>query len=499
MRHLNHLLRDPAPGTDHGPRTRCHLAPALAFALAITPSIALAQTGPATVSSPESATTAAVAAIYSEYDRLDSPGCALGVVQDGELVHARGFGSANLDYEVPITPNTVFYAASVSKQFTAAAVAHAAKAGHLSLDDDVRKWFPELPDYGTPITVRHLIHHTSGLRDYLTLMRLAGMRTADVHTADEILELVARQRELNFEPGSDYLYSNTGYLLLSELIGRATGKSLREYTTEHFFEPLGMKNTHFHDDAGHVQKNRAYSYARSRRDGFRISFLANFDQVGSGGLYTTVEDLFRWDQNFDEPKVGGEAFIDQLHERFVLTSGDTLDYAFGLRVGEYRGLRTVGHTGNMMGFKAAFVRFPDERFSVLQLCNLGDIDPLEMAHRVADVYLEDRLAPRAAESKPADAPVERALKARPTLDAEALLAYTGAYYSEELDATYRVELRDDALVVRQPLSTVRLQPADADVFEGGSIELHFERSGDAIVGFRLMAGRVRNVAFVRRP
>lgn len=441
-------------------------------------------------------------AIFAEWDRPGSPGCAIGVVHDGKLVYARGYGSANLDYDVPLTPNTVFYLASVSKQFTAAAVALAVRQGHLSLDDDVRAWVPELPDYGDRITVRHLIHHTSGLRDYLTLMRLAGMRYEDVHSEEEILDLIARQQELNFRPGDDFLYSNTGYFLLAVILERATGKTLRQFTTEHFFQPLGMDDTHFHDDAGHVQKNRAYSYVPDPEEGFRIAFLANFDQVGSGGLYSTVEDLVRWDRNFDQPTVGGKKLIGQLHERFALSSRDTLDYAFGLALGEYRGLRTVSHGGSMMGFRTAMLRFPDDHFTVVCLCNLATIDAMAMARRVADVFLADRLAPRIAEGdrQVASAASAEARKARPVADTDALIAFTGTYISQELKATYRLELRDDALVLRDALgATHTLTPVGEDVFDTGPLELHFQRDGHRITGFRLMAGRVRNLAFVREP
>lgn len=441
--------------------------------------------------------------LFERWDRADSPGCALGVIQDGELIYTRGYGSANLDYEVPLDSRSVFYMASVSKQFTAAAVALAARQGHFSLDDDIRTYFPELPDYGATITVRHLVHHTSGLRDYLQLMTLAGMNRADVHSDQAILDLIARQKELNFQSGEEYLYSNSGYFLMAELIERTTGRSFRDYTAEEIFQPLGMHDTHFHTDPGHVQKRRAIGYSSSRDQGFRIAFLANFDKVGSGGLYSTVEDMLLWDRNFEESRIGGPDFIDQLVTPGVLHDGQTMDYAFGLRLAEYRGQRTVSHGGTMMGYKTAFLRFPDERFSVVCLCNLSNIDPTALAHDVADIYLADRLAPRepavAERDDAVEAAVELARLAAPAPSPAELEAYAGSYYGEELDATYTVTVRDDGVRLRLANGTVRrAEPIEPDVFEAGAYELHFVRDGAGkITGFRLMAGRVRNLEFVR--
>ncbi|MGD2068684.1 MAG: serine hydrolase domain-containing protein, partial [Gemmatimonadota bacterium] len=215
--------------------------------------------------------------VFLDLDRTDSPGCAAGVVIDGVLAFADGWGSANLDHELPITPETVFYMGSVSKQFTAAAVALAARQGHLTLDDDVRRWFPELPDYGDTIRVRHLIHHTSGIRDYLTLLGFAG--TYEGASDEQIIRLLARQRALNFPPGERELYSNSGYFLLSELIERATGMTLPEYARREFFVPLGMRNSHFHDDPNHIVRYRATGYAPAD-GGFRMNHAWAFSQVG---------------------------------------------------------------------------------------------------------------------------------------------------------------------------------------------------------------------------
>ena len=436
--------------------------------------------------------------VFATWDQTRSPGCALGIVQDGELVLTRGYGMANLDYGIPISSSSVFYLASVSKQFTSAAVILAAQEGFLSLDDDIRQHFPEIPDYGKTVTVRHMIHHTSGLRDYLTLMDLAGMRFEDVHSNEEIVALIARQEELNFDPGDQYLYSNSGYFLLAELIGRATGMSLREFTDSRIFQPLGMTDTHFHDEANEIVPNRTISYAPDGEGGFRISYLANFDKVGSGGLYSTVEDLFRWDQNSYDPKVGGDAFLETMHTQGILNSGDTLVYAAGLNVTEHRGLRVVNHGGSMMGFKTNLLRFPDLETSIICLCNLGPINPAALSRRVAYLLVEDRMDPLP-EVEETEAAREEEEEARPewTPYRDALESYAGTYYSRELDVEYELAVVNGEFRLRVKNQEERvLTPTEPFVFRAGSLALEFQVG--ELDSFTVQAGRVRNLRFVRR-
>jgi CubicO group peptidase (beta-lactamase class C family) len=475
--------------------TRWTAVPALALASLVAMIILL----PA-ASRAQSPDTARIDAIFAEWDRPGSPGCAVAILHHGRTVLARGYGSANLDYDVPITPRTSFYLASVSKQFTAAAVALAAEQGHLSLDDDVRDWFPELPDYGAPIRVRDMIHHTSGLRDYLGLMSLAGMPYGNRWRDAEILALIARQRELNFQPRTEYLYSNSGYFLLSELVRRATGLSLRAYADRELFQPLGMRATWFHDDAGQVVRDRAVAYGPGPDGGFRITHLFNFDKVGSGGLYSSLEDLALWDANFYGSRIGGAGYVETLHNRGVLTSGDTLDYAFGLRVGDYRGLPTVDHGGSMMGFRTAFLRFPTERTSVITLCNLGTIDPMEQARRVAEVVLEGRLGAAPVAEADTNDGADAAGSASPPRRATGPPAdYAGRYVSEELLATYELTVADGVLAVTRPGGTVQeLTPLGEDRFRlDGGATVAFVRDGTQVTAFILDAGRVRNLRFHR--
>jgi CubicO group peptidase (beta-lactamase class C family) len=336
--------------------------------------------------------------LFAEWGRADSPGCALGIIQDGQFVYKRGYGMATLEHDVPITSWTVFRIASTSKQFTAMCIALLVEQGRIALDDDIHKYLPELPEYEYPITIRHLVHHTSGLRDYLELMELAGTRDEDFYTDDEGLEMLARQKALNFAPGEEYLYSNTGYYLLGIIVRRVSGQSLRAFAEENVFRPLGMANTHFHDDHTEIVARRATGYSpneEKEKGGYRID-ETTLNLVGDGGVFTTVEDLFLWDQNFYRNRLGlgGNALIRQILTPGTLNNGSPLNYAFGLVAGNYKGLRTISHSGGFVGFRAEMIRFPEQKFSVICLANLSTIDPTHLARQVADIYLADQLEER---------------------------------------------------------------------------------------------------------
>jgi CubicO group peptidase (beta-lactamase class C family) len=303
--------------------------------------------------------------VFAKWDSTVSPGCALSVIKDGQIIYKRGYGMADLDHDIPITPETVFHVASISKQFTAGAIILLAQEGKISLDDDVRKYITELPDFGVRITIRHLIHHTSGLRDQWSLLGLAGWRySLDLITDDDVLDVISRQKQLNFTPGAEYVYCNTGFTLLAQIVKRVSGESLREFTLKRIFQPLGMKSTHFRDDHAEIVKNIAYGYVDGEGGAtYRLS-VTNFDTVGATSLLTTVEDLAHWDENFYHPKVGGPEFVKQQLEGGKLNSEKVIYYAFGLALGKYRGLPTVGHSGADAGYRADFLRFPEQHFAV---------------------------------------------------------------------------------------------------------------------------------------
>ncbi len=383
--------------------------------------------------------------LFAAWDRDDSPGCAVGIIQDGRLVCCRGYGMANLEHDVPLSSQTVFRIASASKQFTALCVALLAEQGRLSLDDDVRQYVPELPVYEAPITIRHLMHHTSGLRDYLVLMELIGARDEDFYTADDALELLARQSRLNFAPGREHLYSNSGYYLLGLIVQRVSGQSLREFAQAHIFEPLGMTSTHFHDDHTQIVRRRATGYSPRAGGGYRID-ETTLDLVGDGGLFTTVEDLYRWDQNWYHNRLGrgGDDLIRQMERPGRLDDGEVLAYGLGLCVSDYRGLRTVSHGGAFVGFRAELLRFPAQRFSVICLANLSTVDPERLARRVADIYLAEQFEERQA---PQFRPLSPFLRDR-----------VGVYWSDATHTIVELSVVGDALAADLCGERVTLAP-----------------------------------------
>ena len=331
---------------------------------------------------------AAVNQIFSAYDRSGSPGCSLGVIRDGSFVYRHGYGQGSLELAVPLTSESVIYMGSISKQFTAASILIAAHRGLLSLDDDVHKYIPELPDYGHPITLRQMLHHTSGFRDVLELLALSDREAVDIHSFPELLDLVTRQKGLNFTPGDHFLYSNTNYFLLAEVVHRASKEPLSQFAQENIFQPLHMTHTRFYDDHTAVVPGRVAAYEPGPKGDFLVDWSTNFDKVGDGGLMSSVDDLLDWDQNFYDDKLAEGSVVKELQVRGHLNSGKEIDYALGLQIGEYRGLSTVEHGGALFGYRTELLRFPQQRFTVICLCNLATANPGLLAHKVADLYLE---------------------------------------------------------------------------------------------------------------
>jgi CubicO group peptidase (beta-lactamase class C family) len=288
-----------------------------------------------------------------------------------------------------------------------------AEDGKLSLDDEIHKFIPELPTYGAPITLRTMLHHLSGLRSYTDLFDLAGVPEIDQTTDEDALALIVRQKTLNFPPGRQYLYSDTNYFLLSLVVRRLSGESLREFARRRIFLPLGMTSTHFHDDPRMIVPRRATGYEPQPGGGFDID-MSSFEELGDGSVMTTVEDMARWDRNFDAPVVGGRRAIEQMQEAGVRSDGSKTPYAMGLILDRYRGIPRVQHTGEWVGYRSSFLRFPQRKLGVIVLCNMiGDLDPLALSERVADIYL---------------GPAERAPV---VLTASELESYAGRYWNAE--------------------------------------------------------------------
>ncbi len=466
--------------------------------------------------------------LFAEWDRADSPGCAVGVVEGGRLVYASGYGMANLEYGIANAPDSVFHVASVSKQFTAQCVSLLG----IDLDGDVRRWLPEVPAALGPITVRQLLTHTGGLRDQWDLLRLAGWRSDDLKTDEDVLDLVGRQQALNFAPGAEHLYSNTGFTLAGVMVRRASGMTLRQFAQERIFGPLGMGRTHFHDDHREVVAGRAYGH----EPGWRISIPA-FDTVGATSLFTTVEDLARWVVRIPEV----------LAEPGRLSDGTMLEYGLGLRVATHRGLRTIGHGGADAGYRSHVLWFPERDLGVIVLANLSTIKPGVLALQIADEWLglaappalppatlpaglyrnpETGLLRRIEDSELSDelgnrwtlrdagagryvygdygAEVDIAFDgavregravyapAEPWKP-DSVAPYTGAYTSAELGVTWELAAEGGALVVRRrKFPDAVLRPTAAGAFTDGRMHLVM-RGG----GFDVSTVRVRRLAFRR--
>jgi len=357
--------------------------------------------------------------LFARWDKPGTPGVSLSIVRDGKLVYEMSYGMADLEQDRRIGPDTLFHIASISKQFTAFAVLLLERDGKLSLDDDVRKHLPELHDFGKVITLRHLLLHTSGLRDQWDLLVLAGWRMSDVITEDDVFRLVRRQRELNFDPGERHLYCNTGYTLAARVVEKVSGQSFREFSRRRIFEPLGMKSTRFPADHEEIIPGRARSYNPSGPGRYRNAILS-YGTAGATSLLTTVSDLARWDRNFYEPKVGDEKLITRFQEVGELNDGKKIDYALGVEHGEHRGLKYVDHGGGDAGFRCDLIRFPSERFSVILLANTSDVNVGLLARQVTEIYLGDKLKP---EPKKKEAVERKEVEVNPAL----FDAYVGEY------------------------------------------------------------------------
>ncbi len=425
----------------------------------------------------------------------DGPGASIAVIKDNKMVYSKGFGYANLEYGIKNTGQTIFHIASVSKQFTGFAIAMLADQGKLSMQDDIRKHIPELPDFGTPITLKHLVHHTSGMRDQWNLLALAGWRLDDVITHDQIMRLLVKQRELNFKPGEEMVYCNTGFTLLAEVVHRVTGQSFPVWMKENVFMPLEMNSTLFYDDHEKIVPNRAYSYYL-RDTVFKKSVLS-YANVGATSLFTTVEDLGKWAINFDSMKVGNPRIMEKMEERFILNKGDTMSYGYGQGIGKYKGLKTISHGGADAGYRTMLLRFPEQHFDVVVFSNLGSFSPGGMSFAIADAYLSDLYVE---EPKKEELPAEEKKEEKTDLSTIVLTDYQGRFYSDELETFYDLEVVNDTLVAHhQRHDDVKLTAHKPDGFNSNRWwigRITFTRgTANKVIGFEVNSGRVRGLKF----
>lgn len=437
-----------------------------------------------------------VDAVFADLDRDDAPGAAVGVLLGGEVVHRAGYGIANMDHGIPITPETVFDIASISKQFGAMAALMLEDEGRLDFDADAREYVSELPDFGSTITPRHLVHHTSGIRDWPHAMMLGGMTYTDVISFDKILRMLYQQEDLDFPPGSEYSYSNTGYNLLARIIEVQSGESFRDYTEARIFEPLGMERTHFSDDYLEIVPGRAESYMPTE-DGQYRRVVNQLTALASSSLNTSMDDFLLWMKNYETAAVGGEVLMERMLQQGVLNDGEVLTYAQGLRLADYRGLPTFGHGGSWAGYRTNFVRFPEQNLSIAVFCNVSNCDPGGRARRVAEVFLEDQMAP------PPEAVSDRPGSDAVTLSPAQLRAYEGWYRSAELDSSYEIVAGDGVLIARHWRNAdAMLTPVGGDEFrgdEGWLPRVHFTRNPSGqVTEFAATGSRVRNLRFERQ-
>jgi len=440
-----------------------------------------------------------VDALFSRWTTA-TPGCSVGASIKGRVVVNKAYGMADLEHDVPNTADTIFEAGSVSKQFTAAGVLLLAREGKLKLDDPVRKYVPELPDYGAPLTIRHMLMHMSGLRDWGSVEGIAGWpRTTRVYTHAHVLDIVSRQKSLNFPSGSQYSYSNTGYNLAVVIVTRVSGMPFADFEKERLFKPLGMTRTSWRDDFTRVVKSRAIAYEQ-RGDGYNQDMP--FENVhGNGGLLTTVGDLLKWNDNFEKPVVGDASFVAEQQAPGAFNDGRPGNYALGLQVGNYRGVREVGHSGATAGYRAHLLRLPDQGVSVAVLCNASSGAATQYARAVAELLMPGALSAatpgRAGGAGPAAAPAQRLA---PT--AAELQALTGTYVSDEAETTFVAVVADGALTLkRRPDAVIRLTPtATADVFTAGGLgTITFRRDASGrVTALSVRQDRVWDLRFERR-
>ena len=396
-----------------------------------------------------------VDAVFAEYDKTNSPGCALAILKDGKIIYERAYGMSNLEYNIAINPTSIFHIASISKQFTAAAIIRLSLEGKLSLNDDIRKYIPEVPDFGHPITFNNLIHHTSGIRDQWDLQGLAGWREGDLINEKDILEMMSRQKSLNFLPGEEYLYCNSGFTLVGIAVKKITGVSLRDYSDSVFFKPLGMTSTHFHSDHSEITPNRTSAYIKDDNGKWKIS-IPVFDNYGATSLFTTVEDLAKWDENFYNKKIGGDEFIKAMMLTGKLNDGTPQNYASGLVIGSYKGYRTEGHSGADAGYRSNLLRFPEEHFSVIIFANLANINTASLSNKVADIFLIDKSIPTP----------------NIKIDSNILKGWAGDYFDMNTQSTFKLDYKNEKLLT----GTSELVPLSNSVFNNRSTTYTF--SGD---------------------
>lgn len=409
-----------------------------------------------------------VDAIFADMDTDHTPGCAVSVMKEGEIIYKNGYGMSNLEHDIPITPDSVFHIASVSKQFTVFAIALLVEQGKLSWDDEIQTHIPELPTYKHKVTLRHLAHNISGIKDQWELLLLSGWRVeGDLVTQRDAMRKIINEPELNFTPGDQYAYSNSNFTLLAEVVHKVSGKTLRDFTDEQIFKPLNMANTHFHDDHQMVVKNRTHGYAPAGDKVFKI-FNPDYAIVGATSLFTTVEDMAKWDKNFYNPIIGKTVGIPEISIAPTLNDGTESTYARAMFNGTHRGLTTLGHSGGDAGYRTDYSRYTEQDFSVAVFCNTV-ASATNLGKAVAEVYLEEQMIAAEKIDTNSDSINNAAEKTSDiTLSKEQLGKYVGIYRAPESNNSFAVVMNNDQLALDMGFFTLPLTVAGENQFEAPS-------------------------------
>jgi len=442
-------------------------------------------------------TVSRIEAIFSKY-QPDKPGCMVSISRNGQVIYSKAWGLADLEHNVPLTTHSVTEAGSVSKQFTAAAILLLEQQGKLSTDDDVRKYIPELPDYGNLIRIRHLLHHASGLRDWGAVAEIAGWpRTTKAYTNDDALDIIIRQKALNYSPNEEFLYSNSNYNLLAIIVQRVSGMSLAEFTQRYIFEPAGMTHTQWRDDYKRIVPDRALAY--SKDSGIYRTNMPNENAYGNGGLLTTTEDLLKWSDFYGTSKLGGAAFLAKQLATENLNNGKSNSYGAGLFLGRKWSYDWINHSGATAGYRAFLETFPQLHLSIAWLSNTSEFDGWNPVELLNMLFIPGK-----------NQLTHNQVQGTPVYDSTGRMKYdlndyTGNYYSAEAQAGITVIAKDGKLWMVRPggrTGVLRMNRTDhssgpAGLFDGESPTIDFIREKKKVTGFTVTVSRARNVLFVK--
>ena len=375
--------------------------------------------------------------LFKQWNNPFVPGCTVGIVINDSLVFSKGYGSANLEYTIANTPATIYHMASVSKQFTAWSIVLLEQQGKLHLSDDIHKWLPWFPDLKQKITIRHLLNHTSGIRDQWQLLAISGTRLDDVITQEHIVKILSKQQALNFDPGEKYSYSNSGFTMLAEIVKSVTGQTLRQFTDSAIFKPLGMTSTHFHDDYTEIEKNRAYSY--NQKDSHFTNSILSYSNAGATSLFTNIKDMSKWIMNFYDHKTGNQQTIDSLTKKGRLNNGKEISYALGISVDAYRGWRQYSHSGGDAGYRTYVTVLPDLKMGFMVFSNAGNFNPNRMTDQMMKLLIKDTT-----QKNTPTAVVKKDSAALILKDSVRLKKFVGDYIAEE-GLPLSIEIKDRKL------------------------------------------------------